>query len=69
MVVGVGSGIIAALGRVVGGVSEIMVGCGWQRQNYGWSWVVVGVCGWSHNLVVVGGRGWSHDLVIPIIFK
>ena len=38
--------------KVVGGGGKIMAVCGWWRQNYGWSWVVV------------GGRGWSHDLVI-----
>ena len=24
---------------------------GW-RQSYGWSWVVVGSCGWSHDVVI-----------------
>ena len=60
---------------------EIMAGRGWWRQNYGWSWVVVGdefkimtSRGWSWVVaaklwVVVDGRGWSHDSVMSIIEK
>ena len=40
----------------MGGSSEIMAGRGWRRQNYGWSWMVVGGGG-AKLLLVVGGGG------------
>ena len=61
----------------MGGSGEIMAGCGWWQQSYGWSWMVVGGGGeimanlgwWRQNYgwswVVVGGRGWLHNLVMP----
>ena len=36
----------------MGGGGEIMAGCGWWWQNYGFSWVVDDGCGWSHDLVM-----------------
>ena len=61
----------------MGGGGEIMAGCGWWWQNYGFSWVAVdggvkimtGRGWWWKNYgqpwVVDDGRGWSHDLVMP----
>ena len=37
---------------VVGDGGKILAGRGWWHQNYGWSWVGVVDCGWSHNLVM-----------------
>ena len=51
----------------MGGSSEIMAGRGWRRQNYGWSWMVVGGGGRSYYWLwvvaaklwlVMGGRRW-----------
>ena len=44
----------------MGGGGEIMAGRDWLQQNYGWSWVV-GEKLW----LVMGGCGWLHDLVMP----
>ena len=55
----------------MGGSGEIMAGCGWWQQSYGWSWMVVGGGGeimanrgwlWvvaTKLWLVVGGCGWS----------
>ena len=55
---------------VVSRGSEIMVGLVLQRQNFCWSWVVLGSGGKIMNgrelsWMVVNGRGWSHDLIMP----
>ena len=52
----------------MGGSREIMAGCGWWRQYYGWSWVVVAelwlIVGGGGNIMV--GCGWLWVVVTKL---
>ena len=39
--------------QIMGGGGEIMAGCGWWWQNYGFSWVAV-----DGGVKIMTGRGW-----------